>query len=537
MKFSIWFSGPAGSWINTCGVVLGKILSEYGYFIYGDKEYSSLIKGGNNLFVLYISDATHYISKTIDYYIYFDNLAIETNQAVYSINKKHFVDKKAVKHQNAFAIGHATRILGLTPEELLGSLLKRLPLPSWESNKASFWTGYESTQEALEYLKPQGAVRKLTFGNELIAQGAMAAGLNFYSAYPMTPASSIIDIVAQNRDVVYFQWEDEISVAMSMLGAKFAWNRAMCATSGGGFALMSESISFSNQAEIGGLYVLSQRAGPSTWTPTFTSQWDLNYALHASFWDTMPIVVAPYTFENSYNLIGKALNWSDIYQHPVIYLVDKWFSESYISVNPSELEVETMNRWKLVIEPEVDFWRYSDSKDGISPYTIPGTANGEFIASSYEHDEFGKETEEWAIRMKMESKRFQKLITFAEHEYNNNFSGFDISNPSASKFFVTFGVNYYWIRWHIESLSDPTDWWIILIKIIQPLDLRLGEFLEKNSQHITKIVFVEQNFSWQIENWLTHKLALDKSKWGMKITNIRSTNLYPIFEENIWEKA
>jgi len=131
---------------------------------------------------------------------------------------------------------------------------------------------------------------------------------------------------------------------MSMLGAKFAGKRSMCGTSGGGFALMSESISFSNQAELGGVYVLSQRAGPSTGTPTFTGQSDLNYALNASFGDTFPIVFAPYTFENGYNLIGKALNWSDIYQHPVIFLVDKSFSEGYMSVDTTHLQAESIQK-------------------------------------------------------------------------------------------------------------------------------------------------------------------------------------------------
>src|SRR5574344_245386 len=124
---------------------------------------------------------------------------------------------------------------------------------------------------------------------------------------------------------------------MAMLGAKFAGKRAACGTSGGGFALMTESISFSNQAEIGGVYILSQRDGPSTGTPTFTGQADLTFALNASFGDTKPIVFAPSTFEEAYTFAGKALNWSDQYQHPVIILLDKQLSESYLTINPEQL--------------------------------------------------------------------------------------------------------------------------------------------------------------------------------------------------------
>ena len=125
--------------------------------------------------------------------------------------------------------------------------------------------------------------KTLMFGNECIAKGAIESGMTFYAAYPMTPASSLIDVVTTDNRVTFFQGEDEIAVSMAMLGAKVGGKRSMCGTSGGGFALMTESIAFSNQAEIGGVYVLAQRDGPSTGTPTFTAQADLNYALNASF--------------------------------------------------------------------------------------------------------------------------------------------------------------------------------------------------------------------------------------------------------------
>lgn len=128
-----------------------------------------------------------------------------------------------------------------------------------------------------------GPEKTLMFGNECIGKGAMDAGMDFYAAYPMTPASSLIDVITPDHRATFFQGEDEIAVSMAMLGAKYAGKRAMCGTSGGGFALMTESISFSNQAEIGGVYVLAQRDGPSTGTPTFTAQGDIAYALNASF--------------------------------------------------------------------------------------------------------------------------------------------------------------------------------------------------------------------------------------------------------------
>lgn len=95
------------------------------------------------------------------------------------------------------------------------------------------------------------------------------------------------------------------------------------------------------------------------------------------------------------------------------------------------------------MNPRADFARYAESEDGISPYSTPGTSDGEFIATSYEHDIYGKETEDDATKMQMEAKRFRKLETFMEREFGSDFSGFDIVNPEAKRFFITYGVNFF----------------------------------------------------------------------------------------------
>lgn len=120
--------------------------------------------------------------------------------------------------------------------------------------------------------KIEGPKRDFTYGNKLIALGAIDSGLEYYSAYPMTPASTVLtEIIASGR-VTYLQAEDEIAVINSALGAAFTGARAMVGTSGGGFALMTEALSFAAQAEFPITVILSQRAGPSTGTPTFHEQ-------------------------------------------------------------------------------------------------------------------------------------------------------------------------------------------------------------------------------------------------------------------------
>lgn len=342
------------------------MLSEAGFFVIGDKEYSSIIKGENNIVTLYISREGYFVSRDIDCFFALDAYGIEKNRKIYNLSQTIELFGK----DNMYMLGLGAKYLGFQFEEIdafmasqypyLYTLIEKIRLGYAEGEKSSFDVGYN-----------RGAPKVFSFGNEVLANGAIASGLNFFSGYPMTPASSLIDVIMENPGVTFFQGEDEIAVAMAMLGAKYAGSRAACGTSGGGFALMTESIAFSNQAEIGGVYILSQRTGPSTGTPTFTEQSDMHFACHASFGDTLPIVAAPSTFEEGYQMAGKALNWSDMYQHPVILLSDKQFSESYVAIGPSHLQSESINRGKIELDPTEAFARYSDVSDGIPTYTIP----------------------------------------------------------------------------------------------------------------------------------------------------------------------
>jgi 2-oxoglutarate ferredoxin oxidoreductase subunit alpha len=333
---------------------------------------------------------------------------------------------------------------------------------------------------------------------------------------------------------------------MSTLGAKFAGKRAMCWTSGWWFALMTESISFSNQTEIWWVYILSQRDWPSTWTPTFTWQWDLKFTLTPTFWETAPIVVVPSTYEDWYNLIWKALNRSDIYQHPVIVLLDKQYSESYLSVENKDLKPENINRGELVKWQEW-YKRYSFTGSWISPYTVPGTENGEFIATSYEHDEYWATNEEPAMKKQMMEKRFQKMETFIQKEFNSDFYWYEIINPDAKNFFVTFGFNRYVLESVISTEAEKSlksdlstssrwqskDYGLIIIKVMQPFDMRLKTRLDDNKKNIQSLIFVEMNYTWQVQELVTNICLLNTEDRNKKIKNIRKYDLYPIFQEDI----
>ena len=543
MQISIWFSGPAGSGVNTAGILLAELLAQKGYTVLGDKEYASIIKGDNNCFFLYISDEEQpFIRRQIDYFLAYDPYAVSKNESIYDLKKVFMIKDEKCKYKNTFTLGAALKIFGISLEEGKALLEQQFSEKEFSpevmnQNFLDLEAGYQyiiqNCGEACDIINCSKAIwtpKQFMYGNELIAKGAIASGLDFYAAYPMTPASSIIDEVVKNPKVSFFQGEDEIAVSMAMLGAKFAGKRAMCGTSGGGFALMTESISFSNQAELGGVYVLAQRDGPSTGTPTFTGQGDVNYALHASFGDTKPIVLYPSTFEEAYSFAGKALNWSDQYQHPVILLSDKQLSESYLSIDPHKLLAEPIKRGKKADSTAEDqFKRYEFSPDGISPYSVPWTEHTTFIATSYEHDEYGSTNEEPTMKGKMMEKRAQKLKTFVEQEFNSDFYGYEIINPDAETFYITMGINRYALEQHIKGRAEMG---LIVVKSLSPFDPRLKTFLEEHAKKIKRLIFVEMNQSGILEDLVRKECEL-YGEWNKKIEHFRKITLYPFFEEEI----
>jgi 2-oxoglutarate/2-oxoacid ferredoxin oxidoreductase subunit alpha len=539
MRIAIWFSWAAGTGVNTSGLLLGNLLASKGYTILGDKEYASIIKGDNNNFFLYISDQEeeHFLDKTIDFFFAFDDYAISKNEKIYIFKNTINVKDQACKYKNMFCFWAAIKAINIPLEEGIKIIKEQFKAEVIEQNITDITAGYEYMQTLQihdgDRSKSIGNPKTLMFGNECIAKWAIEAGMDFYAAYPMTPASSLIDVITTDNRVTFFQGEDEIAVSMTMLWAKMAGKRAMCGTSWGGFALMTESIAFSNQAEIGWVYILAQRDGPSTGTPTYTAQGELTYALNASFGDTFPIVLAPSTFEEWYKLIGTALNRSDIYQHPVIFLTDKQFSEGYIAIDQKKLESETIQRGKLN-KGEDSYKRYQFTEDGISPRTIPGTENGEFIASSYEHDEFWTTNEDPEIKKAMQDKRDKKLISFCQQEFNETFYGYEIINPKAKKFFITYGWNRYALEDYIKK-NPEEKLWIIIIKVFQPFDQRLTTFLKENNNQIELLIFVEMNASGQLQRLLTEQCHLSHPMRENKIIHHRKYALYPIFGEEIEE--
>jgi 2-oxoglutarate ferredoxin oxidoreductase subunit alpha len=251
-------------------------------------------------------------------------------------------------------------------------------------------------------------------GHEAVALGACAAGCQFFSAYPMSPATSILNYLAPHAEkfsMVVEQAEDEIAAVNMAIGASFSGVRAMTATSGGGLSLMVEALGFAGISETPLVVVNAQRPGPATGLPTRTEQGDLRFVLHASQGEFPRVILAPNTARDAFYLTIKAFHLAYTYQVPVIILTDQYLADSFFTEERFDIPEIPTNDFLLTNEElidEIPYLRYRFTESGISPRIPPAWRGKETICDSHEHSEDGHITEDALIRKKMVEKRFKK---------------------------------------------------------------------------------------------------------------------------------
>ncbi len=458
-SLSLMIGGEAGYGIMTSGELLARSFTRAGLHVQTDVEYPSLIRGGHNTYQVCVSDRdVHGISERVDVLIALDDRTVREHtkevgtqgQVLFDLYEKPVDPKKAfpqlkgelvpvplsdiVKQKqgdkvmrNTVSIGACMGIIDF-PFEFLQSVIistfgGKKDMDVANTNVAAAKAGYDFVMESgkcnikkrIEPVK-DAPKRMLLTGNDSTALGALQAGLRWYSAYPMTPASSILHFMAaheKDMGLVVRQTEDEIAASTMAIGANFAGVRGMCATSGGGFCLMTESIGLAAMSETPMVYVLSQRPGPSTGLATRHEQGDLQFALNASQGDFVRVVLAPGDNAEAFYHTFCALNMAERYQIPVIIITDRYLSESLKSTLPFDIEGMKNDRGKLLTEEQLsqipDYRRYADADDGVSPRTIPGMKGGIFTANGDDHYDTGETNEDTDIRNMLMDKRFRKL--------------------------------------------------------------------------------------------------------------------------------
>lgn len=353
--------------------------------------------------------------------------------------------------------------------------------------------------------------------NEAIAFGSISAGCKFFSAYPMTPINGLIAFMASAAEkygFIYKQPEDEISAINMAIGASFAGVRSLTATSGGGFALMTEAFGMAGMTETPLVVVMGQRPGPSSGLPTWTGQGDLNFMLNASQGEFLRFVLAPGDLEEAFEMTVEAFNLADKYQAPVIILIDKFLAESCQTTEMFKFDNVKIDRGKILTPEQfaklTDFKRYENTKDGISPRAMPGKGGPFFVANSYEHEEHGFSTESEKQITDMIEKRARKEV-LAEAEM------------PAPTFFGPENAEYTFVGWGstkapmleaLKTLNESGNKANYLhFTHLSPLN---GDKVLKILKSLKKTVLIEGNSTGQLGRLIMEKTGIRLQKRFLK---------------------
>ncbi|MDH5390892.1 MAG: 2-oxoacid:acceptor oxidoreductase subunit alpha [Candidatus Bathyarchaeota archaeon] len=449
--------GEAGYGIMTTGLIFAKVCSRAGLRVFDHIEYPSLIRGGHNTYqvraeveevfshVKHVDLLVALNEETIDKHkeelapgggIIYDGDVIPLGKEdlrredikLYHIPLLRLAEESGGRRImiNSVALGASVALIGFDFEmisDVIRDVYRGKAKETIEFNIKAAKLGYDyvkSKEMEKDFRrrlpKVAGKRRMLLTGNEAVGLGAIKAGCKFYAAYPMTPSSSILHFMAsqeRNFSLVVKHTEDEIAAINMAIGAGFAGARAMTATSGGGFSLMSEALGLAAMTETPIVVVVCQRPGPSTGLPTRTEQGDLKFVLHASQGDFPRFVIAPGDIEECFYKTIEAFNLGEKYQCPVILILDKYLSESHKTAEEFDVSGIEIDRGLLLSNEELErieeFKRYEFTETGISPRTIPSQRGGIFTATGNEHDETGYLSEDKTVRTKMMDKRFRKF--------------------------------------------------------------------------------------------------------------------------------
>lgn len=438
------------------GLSFSKLATRSGYHIFDYAEYPSIIRGGHNVMQVTVAEEpvgaqyqrTDFLAAlnqgTLDLHV--GELAAGSG-LIYDSEK--CVLPKLAKGVNVFdvpvnrlgkEIGGSfllrnTVALGATVAALGGEIKILKDLISEEFSKRHpeliennqrvaqagydyFYEHYANKISGVLKLKKKVSPQVVVTGNDAIALGAVAAGMQFASIYPMTPISNILHTLAplqEKYDFIYKQPEDEIAAINMAIGASFAGARAMTATAGGGFCLMSEAYGLAGITETPLVIIEGMRGGPATGLPTWTEQGDLRFVLHTHQGEFPKIILAAGDVEEAFHLTMLAFNLADKYQTPVVVMTDKQLCESHFSAPPFDYANYKINRGKFSSQQKSGYQRYALAKDGVSMRSVPGCGN-EVIVNSDEHNEAGYSNEEAKNRIEQMEKRMQKLQTCAKED-------------------------------------------------------------------------------------------------------------------------
>ncbi len=448
----IKISGTSGQGIISAGDILSYATARKGYYVTTYRAFPSEIRGdGKCYYTLRISehqaltatgdtdilvcldeDTIYEGLKTMSeggVLIYDSDLVTKLKEtrndiSIYAIPLKQLGGERG---RNMSALGIVVGLLKNLhlEEQILSDIELRYKAKAKEiidANKNALKDGFKYSEEQLKRKDKFDEIeivstgsKLIMSGNEAIGLGALAAGCRFFSGYPITPATEIMEWMAKELPKFggkMIQCEDEIAAINYALGASFGGVKSMTATSGPGFSLMQEAIGLASMAELPVVIADVQRCGPSTGAPTKTEQSDLFAALYGTHGDCPKIVLAPMNVADCFYQTINAFNFAEQYQMPVIILSDASLGPKRECVDLIDFDnLKITNREKPDLNEESVYNRYENTKTGISPITSVGDKYGEHVITGLEHTEGNAPTPAPDVHKMMTEKRFRKLET------------------------------------------------------------------------------------------------------------------------------
>jgi 2-oxoglutarate ferredoxin oxidoreductase subunit alpha len=546
--FALAIGGAAGQGIATPGNILARTFVRRGLHLYAYNAYQSIIRGGHIFLTIRVSDqelGDHgdkldlllaLNQDTMDRHLdllgpgaraVYNSDTITPGEAGEGVQLCGLPVKELTNNdrnklvQNTVALGAMMHLCGLEFKVLENALtlqFKRKGQEVVDQNVSVGRAGYDyaaANFASFPDTVPMGEKPLAVWtGNEALAMGGAAAGCKFYCAYPMSPATGVLHWMAKNAreaGIMVRQVEDEIGVANMAIGAAHAGCRTMCATSGGGFALMTEAIGAAAMMEIPVVFINVQRAGPSTGVPTKTEQGDLWQMLGASQGDFQRLIVAPYDALDAFNTMAEVFNLTDKLQIPAMVLSDLLISEGTFSVDPAKINMQpAIDRGKLIREGSAngsEYKRYLHTDDGVAPRAIPGVEGHVHVVSTDEHDEDGilisDEFTNPHKRRKNVERRARKMGGLEKEVAAPELEGPADADVTLIGFGSTIGV----IREACEQLRDQgVSVNHFQVKWIVPFHSEAISNVIKNAK---RSIIVENNHSGQFYRYLRSETGLD----------------------------
>ncbi len=457
-----------------------------------------------------------------------------------------------VRMYNVLGVSLSLGLIKMPPDSLLksiDSIFSKKPLIA-EINKqaATFSYNYATANFSdFSYLlsgntkEPDTILVQGHFGTSI---GKMVCGCRFQSYYPITPASDESVFLESNEilevqndrpgSTIVIQTEDEISAIGMMIGAALTGTRSATSTSGPGFALMTEALGWAGINEVPIVITLYQRSGPSTGLPTRHGQDDLLFAVHAGHGDFPKIVYASGDIEESFYDTGRCFNYADIFQIPVIHMMDKFLSSSVVTCKRFDPQKIVIDRGQLLDKIDGEYRRFAFTKDGISPRSKLGLDNGVFWNTGDESDEYGHISEDPEIRIKMMDKRMSRLDLalkrIPEDEQVISFGVHDLT-------VISWGSTKGPIIDAINLLKkEGIDIGFIQIKLLHPFPTDYVRSLLKEAK---TIIDVESNHSAQLGKLFKQNVLQDIDHYILKYTGrgMTSTEIYDSLKKIVENKA